>query len=127
MIFNIFEITASVGLIWILEKLWLQAGRGRPFIIIYLAVVILSALLSLTRTWIVPGGPFVSIHAEFLPVVACASVMALAVRRLLEYSVGQCVALFLIACAAAGIIGFIIENMISFWRNPFARGAMLGW
>jgi hypothetical protein len=120
-------VPASVALISVSFRLWTQAKGGKPVLAIYLAIILLSLLLSVTRVSVVPGGPFISLHAEVLPVLGCLTLMIVAVRTLCQYSTIRLIGVFLMAMAAAGIAGLIIGNIITFWRDHYPRGTIVGW
>jgi len=75
----------------------------------------------------IPGGPFVSVHAEILPVVCCMTVLFFVVRNFRAASIASRVGLLFSALISAGIILLVVEFIASFCRDRFARGALFGW
>jgi hypothetical protein len=126
-VFVIVIVAASVALPLASSRLWIQAKSGKAPFAIYPAIILLSLLLYATRVWVVPGGPFISVHAEVLPVLGCLTLMIVAVRTFRQYSRIRRIGVFLMAVAAAGLGGFVIANIISFWRDYYLRGAIVGW
>ena len=117
----------SALLILVSFRLCKQTKCGKPSFGILLAVIFLSALSYSTRGWMVPGGPFVSIHAEALPILSCLTVMVVAVRKLRHFSIVGRIGLYVIAMAAAGIAGVMLAGIVSFWREYYPRGEIFGW
>jgi hypothetical protein len=73
-----------------------------------------------------PGGPFISLLGDALPIALFATTIVIAVRGLRQAPAWwQLAALCISALSAAGT-GILIVRIIAFWTNPFARGAPLG-
>ena len=90
-------------------------------------ILALAALLSATSVKIIPGGPFLSIHSEILPAVACLLAFFLAAMALRNSSPARRL-LFIGAMGfSLGLTGIIIASVVSFCRSPFARGDLFGW
>lgn len=96
-----------------------------PSIPAFVVVLIVAAVLSLTVGRMVPGGPFISIHADVVPVLACAAVFHLAWRSLRPSPVGRRIALACILLVSVAIIFFKVSDVVSFWFRPYARGTLI--
>jgi hypothetical protein len=90
-------------------------------------IVGLSAALITTGGHVIPGGPFVSIHANVIPAVACLGVIVVVWRALrLARGILRC-CVVCVVLAAAVIVIFAIDDVMSFWLRPYARGVLLAW
>jgi len=94
---------------------------------ICLALVLVSLLLVVTDVKVVPGGPFVSVHAEIIPCLCCLAVLFFVVRDFRAASIGRRVVLSFLALVSAGIIALVSQIVISFCLDRFSRGALIGW
>jgi hypothetical protein len=109
------------------------SGRRRfdpavwPSIPALVVLLIVAASLTVTVGRMVPGGPFISLHADVLPVVACAAAFHLAWRSLRPSSGGRRVALACILLISVAIIFFKVADVVSFWFRPYARGTLIAW
>ena len=92
-----------------------------------MVVLIVAAALSITAGRMVPGGPFISIHADVVPVLACAAAFHFAWRSLRPSPVGRRIALACILSVSVAIIFFIVSDVVSFWFRPYARGTLIAW
>ena len=90
-------------------------------------IVLMAGALSTTGGHVVPGGPFISIHVNVTPAVACLAVIAV-VWRVLRTARGP-----LRFCAAVLVLGsalvviFVIQDIMMFWLRPYARGVLFAW
>ena len=94
---------------------------------ICLALILFSMLLVATDAKRIPGGPFVSVHAEIVPVFSCITVLFFVARDFRAASIVRRVGLSFLALVSAGIILIVVEIIASFCRDRFARGALFGW
>ena len=85
-----------------------------------------AGVLSVTTRHMVPGGPFVSIHADVIPFVACSIVFHLAWRALGPGGTGRRIAMLRIVLVSVAIICFIWWDVVTFWFRPYARGPLIG-
>jgi hypothetical protein len=124
---DIANLVAAIALFWAAGKVWKRSNRDKLSFGIYLSIVLLSLVLYVTRIWVVPGGPFVSIHGEVVPIYGCVTVMIAAVRAVRRASILGRIGLYFTAATVASISGFMIGNVVSFWRDNYPRGTILGW
>jgi hypothetical protein len=90
-------------------------------------VVLMSGALSGTVGRVVPGGPFVSIHADVIPAVTCLGVIVFVWRALRRAPV---LVRFGAACVVLGsalVVILIIQDVMMFWLRPYARGVLVAW
>ncbi|MBL8849326.1 MAG: hypothetical protein JNG89_06560 [Planctomycetaceae bacterium] len=73
---------------------------------------------------IVPGGPFISLTGEALPIALFAASIVTAVRGLRRSPVWLLLAAWSVLSAAG--IGFVLDGIVRFWFRPYARGDLLG-
>ncbi len=69
-----------------------------------------------------PGGPFISVLCDILPVVVAIYTLAATVRLLADNRVLVRLLAFIPMPPAIFAIDFVANNMLSFWSNPYARG-----
>jgi hypothetical protein len=84
------------------------------------ALLFPAAILSISAVRTIPGGPFISIHADVLPCVMCIVGIYLAARAM--KNVRRRVGLILSLIMAGAIICVVVLDVIAFWLQPFARG-----
>jgi hypothetical protein len=94
---------------------------------ICLALISISVLLVLTDGKRIPGGPFVSFHAEVLPVVGCLAVLFFVARDFRAVTIARRAALSVFAFISVGVIALVIQFILSFWHEPSSRGVLFGW
>jgi len=119
--------TGSLGLLLVLARSRLELNRSKTSFWGCLAVIFLSLFLIAANVRIIPGGPFVSIHADVLPVVSCLTMSVFAVQGFRASSIGRRVGLSLMVLVSAATIAFAVAEVASFCHNRFARGALFGW
>lgn len=117
----------SLGLLIAFALSWSDATRGKLKVSRCWLILALCAVLVATWVRIIPGGPFISIHSDILPVAGCAVLFAFAAMSLRTSSPPRRVLLLLAMLGSVALTGLVAANIISFWRNPFARGDLLGW
>jgi len=91
------------------------------------ALVVFSSLLLATDGKVIPGGPFVSIHAEILPVLCCLAVLFFAAQDFRTSSTIRRIGFSILALVSLGNIGLIVWFIMGFCQNRFARGDLVGW
>jgi hypothetical protein len=96
-----------------------------PRIATFMVVLLVAAVLSVTVGRMVPGGPFISIHADVVPVLACAAAFHFAWRSLGASPVRRRIALACVLLISVAIIFFKVSDVFSFWIRPHARGALI--
>ena len=89
-------------------------------------LILVSMLLFATDGKIVPGGPFVSIHAELIPVLCCLAVLFFIARDFRAASIARRVGLAFLGFASVGIIALVVQIVVSFWCDRFSRGVLFG-
>ena len=91
-----------------------------------LTLILVSMLLFATDGKIIPGGPFVSVHAEIVPVLCCLAVLFFIARDFRAASIARRVGLSFLALVSVGIIALVVQFVVSFWCGRFSRGALFG-
>jgi hypothetical protein len=117
----------SLGLLLAFALSWSDATRGKLKVSRSWLILALCAVLVVTWVRIIPGGPFLSIHSDILPVAGCAVLFAFATMSLRTSSPAERVLLLFAMLGSVALIGLVVVNVISFWRDPFARGELVGW
>ena len=102
------------------------ASQSKSHVRICLTLILVSILL-VTDGKIVPGGPFVSVHAEIVPVMCCLAVLFYVVRDFRAASIGRRIGLSFLALGSVGVIALVIQTIVSFCQDRFARGTLVGW
>lgn len=90
-------------------------------------MVVVAAGLSLHVGRMIPGGPFISIHADVIPVVVCTVSFHLAWRSLRASGTRRRIALAFVIIASVAIFILKLEEVVSFWVRPYARGVLIEW
>jgi hypothetical protein len=90
-------------------------------------VPLMAGAFSTTGGHLTPGGPFISIHANIIPAVACLAVIvsiwpALRTARPILRFCSACVIL-----GSALVVIFVAQDIMMFWLRPYARGALFAW
>jgi hypothetical protein len=86
-----------------------------------------SWILSGTSEKCIPGGPFVSIVGELLPVVISFLVLTTGFLSLQNApGIGKFIVAVLM-CIGAALIADVSRQVLSFWFNPYARGTLISW
>lgn len=98
--------------------------RRVPFVLFAMGSVLF--LLEGLRTKIVPGGPFVSILGEALPIIFFTATIVSSVCELRYANAWMKLMLWLMSMHSAAGIGLLIDGIIRFWFRPYARGDLLG-
>jgi hypothetical protein len=98
-----------------------------PIIAALSVVALMAGALSTTGGHLIPGGPFISIHANVIPAVACLAVIVSiwpalrTARPILRF----CAAGLILASAL--VVIFVAQDIMMFWLRPYARGALFAW
>ena len=74
-----------------------------------------------------PGGPFISVFGDALPVLAWLSLVALFLRRFSKSSPGAAAYLIMLVLVATVWTALVIAQALTFALHPYARGDLLGW
>ena len=98
-----------------------------PSIAALVGTVLLSALLTLTGGKMIPGGPFISIHADAAPALMSLGLVAVAWRSLRHGPLWRRLTVALIMLCAVAVLFLVLATVISFWLRPYARGALVSW
>jgi hypothetical protein len=73
----------------------------------------------------VPGGPFVSISHDVLPILFFGLSIGFCIRLLKHQSGYIRLFAFLLACVNASLVCSVMSDMISFWLSPRSRGQLI--
>ena len=92
-----------------------------------LTLILVSLLLVATDVKVVPDGPFVSVHGEVFPVLCCMAVLFFVARDFRVATTACRIGLSFLALGSAGIIALVIQIVVSFCHDRFARGTLVGW
>ena len=117
----------SLGLLLAFALSWSDAMRRKLKVSRCWIILALCAILVATSGRRIPGGPFISIHSDILPVAGCAALFAFAAMSLRTSSRERRVLLFFPMLGSVALSALAVVNVISFWRDPFARGDLVGW
>ena len=90
-------------------------------------VPLMAGALSTTGGHVIPGGPFISIHANVIPAVACLAVIVIIwpALRTAPPILRFCAACLILGCAS--VIILVAQAIMMFWLRPYARGALFAW
>jgi hypothetical protein len=92
------------------------------------AIVFASAMLVIAGGGrVIPGGPFISIHADVIPGAACCFVIAKQFRFLRRFSAERQAFSVLLILAAAAILFYVVADVVGFAMRPYARGDLIRW
>jgi hypothetical protein len=93
-----------------------------------LILFVTGAVLSQTglRYKIVPGGPFISIVGEALPILLFLASIVSALCEFRGAPGSARFSLWLVSILSAAGIGFVVDGIIRFWFRPYARGDLFG-
>ena len=94
---------------------------------ICLTLILISLLLVATDVKVIPGGPFVSVHGEVFPVLCCMAVLFFVAREFRLATTARRIGLSFLALGSACIIVLVIQIIVSFCHDRFARGTLVGW
>jgi hypothetical protein len=97
-----------------------------PTLRTYATVVFIEAALGMTDGKLTPGGPFISISAEVLPVVLCVGVVLFGVRSLFFGTARRRVLIALLMLLALTVLWVPLSMAISYWNAPYSRGPLIG-
>src|SRR5579864_8000460 len=117
----------SLAMLWMLALAFSQISHAPVRVSTCWLIVALSGVLVGTTGRIIPGGPFVSFHGDILPVVGCAATLAVSAITFRAISQERRLILGSAMLASLVVIGVVVTNVLSFWNEPFARGAILAW
>jgi hypothetical protein len=96
-----------------------------PVVCMVVGIAISSLLLGTARR-IIPGGPFLSVHADLIPIGINLAVLTLGVISFRKAPVEVKVLLVVLLFALTWILASTAEDILSFWFCPYARGDLLG-
>ncbi|MCX6926811.1 MAG: hypothetical protein NT154_26945 [Verrucomicrobia bacterium] len=119
--------TLSVGLLLLLAVSGADLAHARLRVSACWLIVALSGILIATTGRLIPGGPFVSLHSDVFPVVGCIALLAFGAVGFRFISAERRLVLVFAMLASIGLIGVVVTNVLAFWRDPFARGALFAW
>jgi hypothetical protein len=96
-----------------------------PSIPAFVVVLTVAAVLSISVGRMIPRGPFISIHADVVPVLVSTAAFHFAWRSLRPSPVGRRIALACILLVSVAIIFFNVSDVVLFWFRPHARGTLI--
>ena len=117
----------AAGMALLIAQAWSDISHERVRLVTFWIIVAFSGILVATTARIIPGGPFISVHTDILPSLGCLALLVIGGMGLRRVSPQR---RFILSCAMAvsfALIGVVIANVVAFWREPFARGVLLGW
>ena len=106
---------------------WRSGQPSWATLAVLYVVCCMAGLLWTTGGHVIPGGPFISIHANVIPVVICLSVIGLAWRALRTARGVRCLCVACLILGSASVIILVVEDVMMFWLQPYARGVLLAW
>jgi hypothetical protein len=124
---NILTGVSAVALVLAVMRSRLELNHTKSGFGGCLAFVFFSMFLLATDGRVIPGGPFVSIHAEIIPGVSCLTVLFCSARDFRAATIARRVGLSFLALFAVGIITLAVLINVSFRFEPHARGALVAW
>ena len=117
----------TLALLGLLVRFHLQARGMNLSLWSGWAVILMSLLCLATSVRIVPGGPFVSIHADIFPAISCIVVLVACTRVFQASSIGRKIGLLFTGLGSVGVISLVVMDIVAFCQNRFARGVVVGW
>ena len=117
----------SLALLVLLALSWFDVTRATLRLSKLWLILAVSAILVATTVRVIPGGPFLSIHGDILPILSCVALFVIASIALPRSSVPRRMLLISAMLGSLGLTGLIVAKVVSFWREPFARGELVGW
>lgn len=108
-------------------------ARGRfdpaawPPIAALVGTVLVSACLTLMGGKSIPGGPFISLHADAAPALMSVGLVAASWRSLRHGPLWRRLTVAVIVLCAVAVFFLVLAAVGSFWLDPYARGTMVSW
>ena len=124
---NILTGVLAVALVLAVNRSRLELNHAKSGFRGCWAFVLFSLFRLATDGRIIPGGPFVSIHAEVLPALSCAVVLLFIARDFRTASAARRVGLSFLVLASVSIIAVAAMVIVLFCREPYARGVLVAW
>ena len=101
-----------------------KANNVVVFTLGLIALAILLMPLGLQK--VIPGGPFISIFGEAIPLLFFLISLFLEIKLYVAASSKSRIWILLLMGLTILLIGFILFNNLTFWFNPHARGQLFG-
>lgn len=98
-----------------------------PPIPLLIGMLFFTAFLATSGIKVVPGGPFISLHADVAPAVLSVAFVAVAWRSLRHGPLLRRLTVALLTLCAVMVLILVLDSVISFWLRPHARGVLVGW
>jgi len=76
---------------------------------------------------IIPGGPFLSIRGDVMPIIISCIVLTIGLRAYRTASLGSRLLILLFCGIALFFIITVLENVVMFATDKYARGPLLDW
>jgi hypothetical protein len=91
-----------------------------------LAAVFIYALGAPLRQKVVPGGPFISLFGEAIPVAFSLRAIFVSLKGFSRMPVEEKLWAVFVFFLATIVIAWAFESVLTFWFCPYARGHLLG-
>jgi hypothetical protein len=117
----------AAGMALLVAQAWSDISHERVRLVTFWIIVAFSGILVATAARIIPGGPFISVHADILPLLGCLALLVFGGMGLRRISTQRPLILSCAMGVSLALIAVVITNVVAFWREPFARGALFGW
>jgi hypothetical protein len=116
----------SLALLVLLVRYCFSSVRTSPCLWVCGTQVALAGFLLVT-SWRTMPGPFISVSADVFPAVGSLALLAVVVRTFRQCNVSHRFGLSLAALGSIAVIAFVMDDVVSFWLEPFAQGTLVGW
>jgi hypothetical protein len=90
-------------------------------------VLIVMALTMPSVGRIIPGGPFLSVSGDLVPIALCLTFLTLCMMLFRRETGAGKLFLLVMMLLATGLLAKILESILLFWFRPYARGVLIGW
>ena len=76
---------------------------------------------------IVPGGPFLSVSGDLVPLAFCLTILTVCMTWFRGETAAGKVFLLLNIVLATILLAKVLESILLFWFRPYARGVLIDW
>src|SRR5262249_16655372 len=76
---------------------------------------------------IVPGGPFLSVSGDLVPIALCLTILTVCVTWFRGETLAGKVFLLVVMLSATVLLARLLESILLFWFRPYARGVLIDW
>lgn len=95
-------------------------------ILLPLGLVGISLLIIAFGGKVIPGGPFISVFGELIPLLILVFFLFVEFKLYIRSNLKLRRWFLLVVCFTVLLIGFILFNNLSFWFDPYSRGRLFG-